>query len=256
MIIPKIKFRQMTLSENINLVKWAYFEKDGPLSIYNYTIQLFPELNNLQKNLSKEEICMIIEKVVTKKYNAEFDKITNDVNNYNTIWANHNDDYFKALIEYFNISWPEDKKSIDASVGIIPVFPRYLDSFSFAISTDQQESKVKEVAAHETLHFIWFEKWKQLYPETKREEFDSPYLIWQYSEMVTDSILNTQVINKTINVKEKSYNSFYELMDDGKNVMEELNKIFLTNNKIEVKIEKGYMYILSVFNKQNKKKMN
>lgn len=249
MLIPKIKFKQMTLSENIDLVKWAYFEDNGPLSVHSYAIQLFSELNALDKNLSKEEICMIIEQVVTRRYNDELDKIINDVSNYNVIWKNHNDEYFKSLLEYFNIEWPKDKIVIVASVGIIPVFPRYLDTFSFAISTGIQEDKVKEVAAHESLHFIWFEKWKQLYPKTKREEFDSPYLIWQYSEMVTDAILNTPVINKTINVKERSYDSFYELINDGKSVMAELNKIFLTNTKIEEKIKIGYEYILSVFDK-------
>lgn len=254
MVIPKIKFRPMTLDENIDLVKWTYFEDNGLLGVHSYTIQLFPELNNLKKNLSKEKICTIIEQVVTKRYNDEFNKIMNDVNNYNNIWEMCNDTYFKSLLEYFNIGWPKDKITISASVGIIPVFPRYLDSFSFAISTGVQEDKVKEVAAHESLHFIWFEKWKQIYPKTKREEFDSPYLIWQYSEMVTDAILNTPVINKTINVKERSYDSFYELTNDGKSVMEELSKIFLTNNKIEKKIQLGYEYILSVFHKQNKKR--
>jgi hypothetical protein len=135
------------------------------------------------------------------------------------------------------------------SCSLISLTPAFV-----AISTGVQEDKVKEVAAHESLHFIWFEKWKQIYPKTKREEFDSPYLIWQYSEMVTDAILNTPVINKTINVKERSYDSFYELTNDGKSVMEELSKIFLTNNKIEKKIQLGYEYILSVFHKQNKKR--
>ncbi|HPE14849.1 MAG TPA: hypothetical protein PLT65_03320 [Bacilli bacterium] len=253
MVIPKIKFRPMALDENIDLVKWAYFESDGPLSIHSYVIQLFPELDNLGKKLPEDKICMIIEQVVTKRYNDELDKIINDVNNYNAIWDNHNDDYFKSLLKSFNIDWPKEKIIINAKVGIIPVFPRYLDSFSFAISIGVQEDKVKEVAAHESLHFIWFEKWKQLYPETKREEFDSPYLVWQYSEMVTDAILNTQAINKTINVKERSYDSFYELMNDGKNVMEELNKIFLTNTEIDEKIKTGYEYILSVFD-QNKQR--
>ena len=91
-----------------------------------------------------------------------------------------------------NIKWPNNLKEISATVGLIPVFPRYLDNFSFSIGTGVDDSKLLEVCAHETLHFLWFEKWKQIHPETPRREYDSPYLVWQYSEMVTDPILNNK----------------------------------------------------------------
>ena len=39
-MIPKIKFTEMTLEENINIIKWAYYEKNEALSIHDYTICL------------------------------------------------------------------------------------------------------------------------------------------------------------------------------------------------------------------------
>ena len=51
------------------------------------------------------------------------------------------------------IEWPNNLKEISATVGLIPVFPRYLDNFSFSIGTGVDDSKLLEVCAHETLHF-------------------------------------------------------------------------------------------------------
>lgn len=68
MNLPKLKFRVMTLQENIDVIKWAYYENDGPLSVYNYTILCFPELSDLKKEATKEEVFRIIEKVVAERY--------------------------------------------------------------------------------------------------------------------------------------------------------------------------------------------
>ena len=119
----------------------------------------------------------------------------------------YNNSYFKALSSYLNIKWPNNLKEISATVGLIPVFPRYLDNFSFSIGTGVDDSKLLEVCAHETLHFLWFEKWKQIHPETPRREYDSPYLVWQYSEMVTDPILNNKPFSTMFEFDERGYDS-------------------------------------------------
>ena len=42
MFLPKIKFREMTLEENIDVIKWTYFVDDGVLSIHDFTVKYFP----------------------------------------------------------------------------------------------------------------------------------------------------------------------------------------------------------------------
>ncbi len=78
MSIPTIKFREMTLKENIDVVKWAYFEDNGALSVHDFTIQYFPELANLDSNLSQEKVYKAIEDVVTNDYNKYKDRIINE----------------------------------------------------------------------------------------------------------------------------------------------------------------------------------
>ena len=56
MKIPKIEFKVMTLEENIETIKWAYYENNGVLSVHSYTIQYFPELANIDKSMSISEL--------------------------------------------------------------------------------------------------------------------------------------------------------------------------------------------------------
>ena len=249
-VIPKIIFRKMTLEENIEIIKWAYFEDNGLLSVHDYTIEYFPELADLDKSLSKDEIYKIIEKVVAKNYTKYEKEIELDVNRYNNLWEKYNDLYFTNLSKYFNVEWVNDSNIIDASVGLIPTFPRYLDTNSFSIGTNVSDIQLIEVSAHETLHFWWFIKWKKLYPEISRRQYDSPYLSWQYSEMVTDPILNNPPFNKIFDfLEEKGYDSFYEMYDGDELVMDKLRDIYKEDISIDDKIKKGFEYIKSIKNK-------
>ena len=84
MHMPKIVFEPLNLEQNIDLVKWAYFENNDSLNLHKLTIDMFHELKDIDKNYTKEQIYLLIEKVVTKEYNK--------------IWNNYNDKYFTKLI--------------------------------------------------------------------------------------------------------------------------------------------------------------
>ena len=167
------------------------------------------------------------------------------------LWKGYNDIYLKTLASYLNIEWPNDLKEINATIGLIPVFPRYLDDFSFSVGTGIDEARLLAVCAHETLHFLWFEKWKQIHPETPRREYDSPYLVWQYSEMVTDPILNNKPFSQIFNFNERGYDSFYELYDGSIKVMDKLRNIYSKDIPIEEKINTGFDYIIKILDKKD-----
>lgn len=249
MNIPKLIFKEMSLEENIEIVKWTFYDKgNGILSLHEFTLKCFPELRKLSFNMSKEDIDKTIEEVVSKNYNLSIENIRNEVDRYNKIWENYNDIYFETLTNYFEVDFPDYITKIVAGVGLIPVFPRDIDSFSFDIGTNLSKEKVIQVCAHETLHFIWFEKWKQLHPKTPREEFNTPYLVWKYSEMVTDPVLNNKPFSDKFNFQEKSYDEFYELYDGDELVMDKLRNIFSEDISLSDKINKGFEYIKKMEN--------
>jgi hypothetical protein len=64
------------------------------------------------------------------------------------------------------------------------------------------------VALHEILHFIWFEKWKEIFPEHNKKEFESPHLAWKLSEMVPLAILSDSRIQNIFRHKPPVYNEW------------------------------------------------
>lgn len=253
MHIPKVVFREMTLEENIETIKWAYYQGNGSLSVHDYTVGYFPELSKYNENTPKEIVYNKIEEVVSKVYMNNLEKIRNDVNRYNDVWKKYNDKYFKLLVEYLGVDWPSID-IIEGKVGLIPVFPRYLDEFSFSVSTELDDWFLIKSCAHETLHFLWFEKWKQIHPEIPKREYDSPYISWKYSEMVTDPILNNKPFTDLFDgvFIEKGYDSFYDIFDtDGLIFMDNLRDIYSSDKPINDKIAEGFDYVCSVFGKSN-----
>ena len=241
--MKKVVFKKMDLQDNIDLVKLSYFDKDEILNLHECTINLFPKLKNINKNCKKEDIDRLIEEVVTEEYRKKEDLLTKNVDKYQKLWDKYNDSFLKILSMYLNVSLPN--KDIVATVGIIPVCPRYLDEFSFSVHDDIPDNILIETCAHELCHFLWFQKWKKLYPNYNKDDFESPSKIWEYSEMVVDPILNSEEFVSLFGKKTRyAYDYFYE--KDG--LMDGLFNIYSQDIPIEKKIIKGFQYIKKIKN--------
>ncbi len=239
-MIPKVIFKEMSMEENIEIIKWAYFENTPSSDVSYYTLEYFSELKEIKKSASKDEIYQKIEEVVTNFYHEYNQEIKQNVERYNSIWNSINDKYMNAISKYLNVGYIETKEIV-AKVGFLPIFPRDLDELSFSVGTNLDEDSLIETVVHEVLHFFWFKKFKELFPLIPRKEYDSPYLAWVYSEIIVDPILNSKEIKDIIGVTSKAYDSFYEL-EDGM-VIATLREIYREEIRIEEKIEKGYEYL-------------
>ena len=228
--IPKVIFKELSLEETIDNVMWTYEEFNET------TLEAFPALKEYDKVDEK-----VIRNLFTNYYKCNKEEVEKSINRFKNIWETYNDKYMNALSKYLNIDWNID--SIECRVGLVCIFPRDLKNKYFIISNNISDDNFIRVCAHEILHFIWFEKWKSLFKNYNEEEFESPHLIWEYSEMVTDAILNSKEINEVIKVKEKSYDYFYDI-ENGR-IMNELKKIFSSNKTIEEKIVEGYNLVRS-----------
>ncbi len=246
--MPKVIFKKMTLNDNVSFIKNIIAEKDDELlSVHTFTINLFPDLKNISDNMSLDEKNKLIEETVTNYYNDNSLVIDKDIERYNKAWSKYNDAFFKKLTKFFDMNWPNDYDIIEATVGIIPVCPRYLDKFSFSVHDGMTSDQLIETCAHELCHFLWFEKWKKLYPDCSSEKYESPSVVWQYSEAVVDPVLEASGIKKIFNSKNRfSYDSFYDNYD---NLMDGLIDIYTKDHDINTKIQKGFNYYKDIISK-------
>ena len=93
----------MTLEENIETIKWDYYEDNGVLSVHSYTIEYFSELANIDENLAQSEVYNIIEEVVKKDYNEYETRMEKEAERYNFLWEKYNDLYFETVSNYLEI---------------------------------------------------------------------------------------------------------------------------------------------------------
>lgn len=91
-------------------------------------------------------------------------------------------------------------------ISINPVCPRFLDNWSFSMFYNYKKmDKAMEVIMHECCHFLYFDKWKKLYPKMDRKKFDAPYVEWHLSEIIAPIILNDKRMQKLLKQKTDFY---------------------------------------------------
>ncbi len=131
------------------------------------------------------------------------------------LWRPIESEYLQTLSEHFETPYPSRRKIIRAYLSLIPIYPRWLDTWEFNVSYFRPE-RAREIACHEILHFLWFKKWREVLPETRKEECNSPHLVWRLSEIVDPVILNEHpVFKKYFDHKQQTYQHFQRIRIDG-----------------------------------------
>lgn len=232
--IPKLKFKYLTLEETSDILSWTLKDTTNVLPLKEGTLFLYPEL----KRLTKEDN---IKDIIQDRYNNFIKENNNLREEYTTIWNEYNDRYMLELSNYLNIKWPKEYKEISVGIGLIPVCPRYIKEKAFDIHKKNKEDLI-DTCMHELCHFLFFEKCKEIYPNWKYEDFDSPSLLWYLSEIVIDPILNSNNIQKIYKHKFKCYDIFYNVEIDNINLLDKITSIY-KNNSIETAIKESYNYL-------------
>lgn len=168
-------------------------------------------------------------------------------------WDLINDDIMHDLSIRLNINWPEDCKKIKARLGIMSSCPRYINLRMFDSDINSDFNTMREIAIHELCHFLFFEKWKEIFGDYNEEHYNYPHIIWYLSEAIIDPLLNNKMFKKYTDVEIKSYPSFYNTIIDNENIIDVL-KYLLSNKSIEQGIKDCYNYFLineSIITKQN-----
>ena len=69
-------------------------------------------------------------------------------------------------------------------------------------------------------HFLYFKKFKELFPKVKETKYDYPYIEWILSEILVSVILNDSRFKDIFKAKLKSYPVFYNSKIGNKSIMQ------------------------------------
>lgn len=191
-----------------------------------YIFDRHPKLNMLAGVKDSEKIYKVCYQYV-KEFRAQHGKEYRRALAQNEkLWRPIEQKYLQILEEHFEVKFPTRQKLMYAYVSVIPVYPRWIDEWSFNVSYFVPK-RVKEIACHEIQHLLYFKKWMEVFPRTKRVELDNPHLVWRLSELIAPVILNEHPYFKTLFTrKQMTYKNFQEIRIQGRQPMIHLTGMY------------------------------
>ena len=227
MSIPKVKFNVAPVNSTLPMID--FFLNPSPAgwdwsnSIYKHYPELKEKLEGIKDRKKRKAIESVFFHDIFQKERPKLEKRTKV---FQEQWDKINDQVVKVLSEVVEQEWPREDKTVIARVSLNPICPRYIKERMFDVFYKQDPRYMQQVALHEILHFIYFEKWKQVFPRTKEKEFDAPYLVWQLSEMVPRVILGDKRVQRVLKGNFHSYKIYEDLKINGRPLLAYLQEFY------------------------------
>lgn len=244
MNIPKVEFSIVPVDKIFSLIHYflnpAKKDWDWSNIIYKNYPKLKSKLENIKDKKKRKEIECRFFTEVFKKEKIELEKKTKI---FQRGWNEINDDIMFILSNVIEQEWLKKDRKIFARVSLNPICPRYIKQRTFDIFYKQKPKYMKSVAIHEILHFIYFEKWKKVFPKTNEKEFDAPHLVWQLSEMVPGIILNDKRVQKVFKYKFDSYKEYENFKLNGKPLLFYLQDFYDSRKDFADFLKKSWKFV-------------
>ena len=243
-MIPKVKFKVASVKHMIDPVYDFLNPREGGWDWSRHILNKYPKLDknlkNIKKTSERKEIAynffekfILDNKISLEKQAKEFQKEWNKINN----------KYMIALSEVLEIKWPQKDKQIRVFVSPNPICPRYIGKRIFDVYRLSDMRWMKAVVMHEILHFLYFEKWKEVFPKTPERHFDAPYLEWDLSEMVTKAILSDDKIQKIFKHLPFSYKEHRGIKINNKLLLDHLDEFYSNKKDFEDFLRKSRAFM-------------
>lgn len=223
--MPKIHFINVPLSTEADWIHGFLFQNKWGWG--KYILKKHPDIKKIYSIEKEDDQIKFLKKYIIDCRRFDKDIIENNRKKYQKAWNKVEKDYFKLLSEIISTEWPKNKKNIKAMISINPICPRFLNNWSFFLFYKYEKiGNAIEVIMHECCHFLYFEKWKQVFPNAKTKTFDYPYIEWHLSEILTPIILNDQRVQKLLNKKADFYDEYKKIYIGKNNLIKHFELLY------------------------------
>lgn len=230
-----VKFEVITLEKQIQVIESFFFSK-------NQTSEFITDFFSFDFNKNNE-----IKNKLTKLYQERIQDLDNSCKKFQEVWNRNSEMINNELIKIFG---KEFNFECIADVNLNPVWPRYLEDKSFDVNLDATEDFLLSASTHEIIHFIWFEFWKESFPNIPKDEYEYPNLSWLISEIAVEPIFRFSKL-KHLSKETPAYNYFYIDKIDNKTIAEIANELYKESKNIKDFQQKIYAFFNN--NKETKK---
>lgn len=208
---PIITFKRSSLALEIDYIYGFLF--NGAWGWGKYIIRRHPKLRPVLESSKPSERERFLKQYISSYYQQHAELITIKEGAHIKSWNKVDREYFTLISRILNMPWP--KRNITALLSINPICPRMLGTWSFTYYYNYSILRVREVIMHECLHFLYFEKWCQLFPNIPTSHYETPYLEWHLSEMIAPIVLNDSRVQKILRRKANFYQEHQTIRING-----------------------------------------
>lgn len=241
---PKLKFRVADFEHIKNPINFFLNPQKRMFNWSRIILKEYPKLNKNLKNIKNiEERHKVIEDFFSKLIKQRKDKFIRLSKKYQKEWDKIND---KAMISLQNVTekkWLEKDKQINVFISPNPICPRYLKYMSFDVFYRCNVKNMKAITFHELLHFIYFEKWKEVFPEFNEKEFESPHLLWKLSEMVPLAVLSDKRVQRVFKHKPMVYKEWGKIKINKKPLLSYIQNFYNNKEDFSDFLKKSYAFV-------------
>lgn len=157
-------------------------------SMRNHILATNPNLPLFLKSARTEEAA--VSAYVNDFYREHEEAMKRLVQRLQTEWSKTNDKVMEGLEEIMEKKWSKIGK-MRAYLTLCSTAGRFLDSHEFQVTfMGKSINEMMSNVLHEITHFLYFDKWRDVFPEDKAQEFSNPHLIWTLSEILVVPIDN------------------------------------------------------------------
>lgn len=223
---PKIIFKQIPLDFESEIIL-DFLDTNWGSKIS----KKYPDFLKVGKAKSKKDKIRITKDCIINIRERLADEIGCGLKNVKSEWEKIEEEVFKILSEIIQTDW--SKKHITAFISINPIYPRFINNWSFCVSPDNKHSNI--IITHEISHFLYFKKFKEVFPRIKKDKYESPNKEWILSEIITPIILNDSRLGKVLGKNKSGFYDEHKMLKlNGKlviKIIEDLYKEFVIKNK-------------------------
>jgi hypothetical protein len=220
--VPQVEFELANVEREADLFD-DFIKRNNWPHIFAKHQELVDLLNGVEDKEKRKAICLEYVRKLRSEHEAEMKTFSEEIKNE---WDKINEKFLEILSVHFETDWPAEEK-ITGYVSTLPIHPRFIDFNSFFIGYENLSAMI-ETSAHEIVHFLWFKKWKEVFPEVERREYERPNLVWKLSEIMDPIILQCHPeIKEMIKPRQWGYRSFTTKKIGEVGMTEYFKKIYL-----------------------------
>jgi hypothetical protein len=242
-MIPKVKFIFAEKEEHIENTA-GFFNPEFGWDCSEQILTEYPKLREKignEKNGKKKK--QIAKKFLEKFYDTHKNELIERTNIFQKSWDKINDKIMIALEDIIEENWPENDKEMFAAIGLNPICPRDIIGRYFLVFYKMNEYEAIRTIIHEILHFLWFEKWKTIFPEAGLEDLDPPSIPWKLSEIVPLAILSDERIQKIFKHYPVVYDEWQVIKINDKPLLEHIQEFYDKKKDFEDFVRRSFDFI-------------